>query len=112
MITDYQSTSCESSDMANVHIQEEPPKIPEIHVAFNNLRGKLNYVNKRLKSIVHILNGEEYDDKVAVKEAEILLSHQMGLFSNFEVLEKRIDEASEMIENIYGILGMEQGQFY
>lgn len=117
MITDYQAPSCESTGMANVsmrkEVQEESPRIPDIHLAFGNLRNKLDSVNSRLGSIVTVLRGDsgDCDRKRPIEEVECL-PHQMGLCSNFQSLEMRIDKASEMIENLYGILGMEQGKFY
>lgn len=119
MYNDVQSPSCGCTETPNVNmrkgaLQEESPKIPEIHLTFGNLRNKLDSVNSRLGSIVTVLRGDcgdDYDGKQSVDEVECL-PHQMGLCSNFQSLEMRIDKASEMIENIYGILGMEQGKIY
>lgn len=94
-------------------IEEESPRIPEIHLAFGRLRDKMDNVNKRLDSIANVFRGEccGADKPSTIKEVEVL-PHQMGLSSNFEALEMRIDKASEMIENLYSMLGMEQGKLY
>ena len=116
MYNDVQSPSCGCTEMANVNVrrelQEESPRVPEIHLIFGNLRNKLDSINSRLESIVTVLRGDSCDRKQSpVKEVECL-PHQMGLCSNFQSLEMRIDEASEEIENLYSILGMEKGKIY
>lgn len=112
MYNDHQAPSCGFIGETST-LEEESPRVPEIHLAFGKLRDKMDSINRRLESIVNVLRGEACDRNVptSIKEVEPL-PHRMGLISNFDTLEKRIDEASETVENLYAILGMEQGKLY
>lgn len=105
MYNDVQSPDC--------GLVEESPRIPEIHLTFGRLRDKMDNVNRKLDSIANVLRGEccGADKPSTPKEVECL-PHQMGLGSNFEALEMRIDKASDMVENLYSMLGMEPGKLY
>lgn len=105
MYNDVQSPSC--------GLVEESPRVPEIHLAFGRLRDKMDNINRKLDSIANVLRGEccGADKPSTIKEVECL-PHQMGLSSNFEALEMRIDKASDMVEDLYSMLGMEPGKFY
>jgi len=86
----------------------------QLHKSFYELRCKLNTVNSRVKSIITVLSGDSNRESIGDCQScsPEIPPHEMGLKSNFECLEDKINDTINMIDTIYAIIGMDQGAIY